>query len=340
MKLQSSPAGGGMAASVQDWFPFSLSPIVEEVIKKVEFSWCLSDQVIAELPGSAPFWIVRRESLDNFLAEQAQNAGAEIIKPFKVINLRKDSEKWIITAEHGEQLESKAVVIADGSHSPWPKVFNLGPKTLHYASTTSVRLEGRGSLKDGCARFEFGLVKHGFAWAFPLKGNVSIGVGTFIGSNFCNTDEVLEKLLPSIGFDPKEGTRIKSSLRVWNGHSHLHGDRLILIGDAASLCDPFLAEGLRPALMSGYEAAKCLNLWLEGNLRDLESYSKSMQSNWGNSMAWGRRISQVFYRFPKVGYQLGIKRPTAPERIAQILSGKMSYGDIAQRVIKRLIFQK
>ena len=57
-------------------------------------------------------------------------------------------------------------------------------------------------------------------------------------------------------------------------------------------------------------------------------------------MAWGRRIAQGFYRFPGVGYQLGIKRPTAPQRIAQILSGEMGYGDIAQRVIKRLMLQR
>ena len=44
--------------------------------------------------------------------------------------------------------------------------------------------------------------------------------------------------------------------------------------------------------------------------------------------------------FPGVGYQLGIKRPTAPRRIAQILSGEMGYGDIAQRVIKRLMLQR
>ena len=65
-----------------------------------------------------------------------------------------------------------------------------------------------------------------------------------------------------------------------------------------------------------------------------------MKIKWGESMAWGRRISQVFYRFPKIGYQLGIKRPTAPQRIAEILSGKMGYGDIATRVIKRLLFQR
>ena len=101
----------------------------------------------------------------------------------------------------------------------------------------------------------------------------------------------------------------------------------------------FLAEGLRPALMSGFEAAKSLNYWLDGNSNSLDDYTKVMQNNWGNSMAWGKRIAQVFYRFPKVGYQLGVKRPNAPKRIAQILSGEMSYEDIAKRVIKRLLFQ-
>ena len=34
----------------------------------------------------------------------------------------------------------------------------------------SVRLEGKGNLADGTTRFEFGLVKQGFAWAFPSPG--------------------------------------------------------------------------------------------------------------------------------------------------------------------------
>ena len=115
---------------------------------------------------------------------------------------------------------------------------------------------------------------------------------------------------------------------------------MVAVGDAASLCDPFLAEGLRPALMSGCEAAKHLDRWLSGEERSLQGYSREMRQRWGDSMAWGRRIAQVFYRFPGVGYQLGIKRPTAPRRIAQILSGEMGYGDIAQRVIRRLLLQR
>ena len=116
-------------------------------------------------------------------------------------------------------------------------------------------------------------------------------------------------------------------------------DGLVVVGDAASLCDPFLAEGLRPALLSGCRAATAIDHWLGGDAVALASYTNGMRVEWGNSMAWGKRIAQVFYRVPKVGYQLGVKRPTAPQRVAQILSGEMGYGDIAQRVIRRLLFQ-
>ena len=75
--MRVKPCGGGMAASVQNWFPFSLESAVEQVIREVDFSWCLKDPVVAELPGDAPFWIVRRERLDQLLAEHAVEAGAE-----------------------------------------------------------------------------------------------------------------------------------------------------------------------------------------------------------------------------------------------------------------------
>ena len=342
-KNNSSPeriCGGGMSAAVQNWFPFELLPIVDEVITNVEFSWCNTDKVVAELSGSSPFWIVKREKLDAFLLDHALFSGCNLLTTFKVVDLKKVSNIWQIAALDGRQIEARAVVIADGSESPWPKTFNLGPNQQKFASTFSGRIKRRGNLGNGTARFEFGLVKNGFAWAFPLKNEVNIGMGTFLdNTTSIQVDEILQSFLPDLGLDPTEIIGHKKKLRIWNSHSKLNGEGILLVGDAASLCDPFLAEGLRPALMSGFEAAKNLIYWLDGEVNCLDSYTKSMQAKWGNSMAWGKRISQVFYRFPKVGYQLGVKRPTAPKRIAQILSGEMSYEDIAKRVIKRLLFQ-
>ena len=332
--------GGGMSAAVQNWFPFKLLPIVDEVITNVEFSWCNTDKVVAKLSGSSPFWIVKREKLDSFLLDQALNSGCNLLTTFNVVDIKRKSNVWHITALDGRQIEARAVVIADGSQSPWSKTFNLGPTQQKFASTFSGRIKRRGKLRNETARFEFGLVKNGFAWAFPLDNEVNIGMGTFLDNkNSLPVNEILKSFLPDLGFDPSEVIGHEKKLRIWNGHCKLNGEGILLVGDAASLCDPFLAEGLRPALMSGFEAAKSLIYWLDGEVNCLDAYTKTMQINWGNSMAWGKRISHVFYRFPKVGYQLGVKRATAPKRIAQILSGEMSYEDIAKRVIKRLLFQ-
>ncbi|WP_216904555.1 geranylgeranyl reductase family protein [Synechococcus sp. CCY 9618] len=339
-KGRSKPCGGGMAASVQSLFPFDLAPAVDQVIRRVRFTWCLEDPVTAELPGDAPFWIVRRSVLDAYLGEQAVQAGCDLRHGCRAERIERGADGlWQVAAAGGEVLRAAAVVIADGSSSRFAAPLGLGPPRPRFAATVSVEVAAEPEPAD-MVRFEFGLVHHGFCWVFPRRGGYSIGVGTFIGQQEADSQAVLRSLLPSLGLPEAAGERRQGRLRIWNGHHPLHGQGLVVVGDAASLCDPFLAEGLRPSLLSGREAAGALDRWLCGDPAALESYSLRMRQEWGDSMAWGKRIAQVFYRVPRVGYQLGIKRPTAPQRIAQILSGEMGYGEIAQRVIRRLLFQR
>ena len=333
------PCGGGMAASVQRWFPFDLSPVVDQVITEVRFTWTLEDAVRANLPGEAPFWIVRRSRLDAFLADHAVRAGVDVRYSTAADTVRSQGDLWMVTDQSGERLFARGLMIADGSASPLASQLGLGPPRPRFASTLSVEVDGPVR-EAGVAYFDFGLVPQGFCWAFPRHQGYSIGLGTFIGQEDVKGETVLRRLLPSLGFPSEAGQRQLSRLRVWDGHYPLDGAGVLVAGDAASLCDPFLAEGLRPSLMSGCQAANALDAWLGGDPQALKGYTATMRADWGESMAWGKRIAQVFYRLPRVGYQLGIKRPTAPQRIAQILSGEMGYGDIAQRVIKRLLFQR
>ncbi len=339
--------GGGIAASVQTWFPFDLSPVVEAVIQRVRFTWDLADPVLAELPGQAPFWIVQRSRLDAYLMELAQQAGAHFLTGSAVERIWSESDQWWVqlASQPERRFAARAVVLADGSASRHAAALGLGPRQPRFAATVSVELDG--TVKDpNTAHFGFGLVPQGFCWAFPRLNGFSIGLGSFLGRPSDNpafdrqADAVLARLLPSLGFAAGAGSRTNGQLRVWNGHEPLHGDGIVVTGDAASLCDPFLAEGLRPALLSGCRSAEALDRWLAGDRGALAGYSAGMRRDWGESMAWGRRIAQVFYRVPKVGYQLGVKRATAPQRIAQILAGEIGYGDIAQRVIRRLLFQR
>ena len=331
------PCAGGMASSMKKFLPLDIDQAIESKIKNVEFRWKSSDNVVANLSGESPFWIIRREKLDKLLLDEALKFGSEILRPAQAEKITSQNKTWIIQCSNKNIYKSKFLVIADGSQSQWAEYFKLGPRKPKFANTIALRLKGLGNIPKDAVRFEFGFVKYGFAWAFPLKESVNIGLGTFINNKLLKDEALNYKIIKSFGFEDLSFKSTHKKLRIWNGLQKLNGDRVIAVGDAASLCDPFLAEGIRPSLISSYYAAKSIDQCLSCNNNDLNSYSKNINNEWGKSMAWGKRIAQIFYRFPKTGYQLGVKRKTAPKRIAQILSGEMNYEDIAKRVVKRLL---
>ena len=331
------PCAGGVASSIKKFLPLDIEKAVDSKIRNVEFRWKGSDNVIADLSGESPFWIVKREKLDQLLLDEAMKNGAEILRPATVEKIIRENNKWIIDSSNKYKYKSEFIVIADGSQSRWVKHFNLGPRRPKFANTIALRLKGLGDIPKDAVRFEFGFVKYGFAWAFPLKESVNIGLGTFINNSFLEDEELNKEIIKSFGFQDFPFRVINKKLRIWNGFHKINGDKVLAVGDAASLCDPFLAEGIRPSLMSSFYAAESIDQCFCSNIDNLNNYSIKINNEWGKSMAWGKRIAQIFYRFPRTGYQLGVKRKTAPKRIAQILSGEMNYEDIAIRVIRRLL---
>ena len=334
------PCAGGIASSMQKFLPLDIKDSIESKIRNVEFRWKASDNVIADLTGESPFWIIKREKFDQLLLDESLRNGVEIIRPVLVEKIIKKDDKWEITCSNKKKYISEFLVVADGSQSKWAGYFKLGPKKPKFANTISLRLKGLGEIPRDTVRFEFGFIKYGFAWAFPLKESLNIGLGTFINNVPLENQSINNQVIGSFGFNDFSYKTINKRLRIWNGIYPINGEKILAVGDAASLCDPFLAEGIRPSLISSFYAAECIDKCLSGKADDLNLYSKKINDNWGKSMAWGKRIAQVFYRFPRTGYQLGVKRKTAPKRIAQILSGEMSYEDIAKRVIKRLLTRR
>ena len=335
-----NPCAGGMASSMKKFLPLEIKDTIESKIKYVEFRWKASDNVIADLTGESPFWIIKREKFDQLLTDESLRNGVQILRPVLVEKITKKNDKWEITCDNKNKYISEFLIIADGSQSKWAGYFNLGPRKPKFANTISLRMKGLGQIPKDTVRFEFGFIKYGFAWAFPLKENLNIGLGTFINNSPLENQTINNQVIGSFGFDDFPYKTINKKLRIWNGFHTLNGDKILAVGDAASLCDPFLAEGIRPSLISSFYAAECIDQYLSGKVDNLNLYTKKINNNWGKSMAWGKRIAQVFYRFPRTGYQLGVKRRTAPKRIAQILCGEMSYEDIAKRVIKRLLIKR
>jgi hypothetical protein len=51
---------------------------------------------------------------------------------------------------------------------------------------------------------------------------------------------------------------------------------------------------------------------------------------------WAQKLANIFYRVPGIGYKVGVKRPSATDRLCKIMCGELKYADVANRALKRL----
>ena len=131
------PCAGGMASSMQRFLPLDIKDSIASKIKNVEFRWKATDNVTADLTGESPFWIIKREKLDQLLLDESLSNGAQIMRPLLIEKIIKKNDKWEITCNNKIKYISEFLVIADGSQSKWASYFNLGPRKPKFANTIS-----------------------------------------------------------------------------------------------------------------------------------------------------------------------------------------------------------
>ena len=310
------PCGGGVSPQVAQWFDFDFSPAVSLKVNEIRYTWKMGDPVEAMLENVEPIWMVRRDVFDHFLIQQAQQQGAELKDGLAATGIEFQGDRWQVNTANGA-LSARYLIAADGTKGPMANWLGFKARKRRLAGA----LEAEALVQNGSQmiHFDFGMVKNGYIWNFPKADGYSIGIGTFRGGEPQDFKKILTEYANS-----------------FNGEQTLHTQNAILAGEAACIVDPFTAEGIRPSIFSGVKAAEAIDQALSGNSNALEQYSEIINKEWGEEMMWAQRLAQVFYRVPGVGYKLGIKRPSATDRMAQILSGQLRYSDVANRALKRL----
>jgi geranylgeranyl reductase family protein len=326
------PCSGAVSPSVAEWFDFDFTPAIDRTLRRVRYTYRLGDAVEAELTTANPIWMVKRDVFDHFLVQQAQAQGAELKDNTPVTAIASQADSWQVSTPQGT-LSAAYLVAADGATGPMAQWLGFSAAPLRRASL----LEVPAAVGPDCAiNFEFGLVKQGCAWNFPKTDGYSIGAARFLGQTPADYRAVLTQYSQSFGLSPDQGILHSHPLKLWDGNQPLHTHRAVLVGEAAAIVDPLSAEGIRPGMVSGVHAAEAIHAALGGDALALANYTATLHATWGEDMPWAKRISGLFFRVPGLGYRVGIKRPTATQRLGQILSGELRYADIAGRVMKRL----
>ena len=328
------PCGGGVSPVVQEWFDFDFTPAISVKANSIRYTWNMEDPVDVLLQDQEPIWMVRRDIFDHFLIQQAQKQGAQLRDNTEVTGIEFKSDRWQVNTANGP-VEGRYLIAADGGKGLMAKWLGFKERKRRLAGALEVEAPAPEG-KNSQIYFEFGMVKNGYIWNFPKADGYSIGVGTFRGGEPQDFKSIVSEYAKMFDVDINSSKQYGHPICLWDGDQKLHTQNAVLAGEAACIVDPFTAEGIRPSIFSGLKASEAIDQALAGDENALLKYSQAIAQEWGAEMKWAQRLAAAFYQFPKLGYNAGVKRPSATVTMSKILSGELRYSDVANRALKRL----
>ena len=319
--------GGGLLGRTLDLLPLDVRAVVERECFSAELHHhgpALSFTTRRERPVVS---MVMRDRFDHLLTAAAQDAGATLFSGAPVLSVTTSAESVELKTKAGA-VTARLVIAADGVGSVvarqcgLPELRRVIPALECEVTVDAARLEKFGQ----SARFDFGLTPHGYAWVFPKRGHLSIGVLTTRRGS-CNLNAEYARYLAHLGLaeplaEVRHGFMIPTRPRA-----HLCATpRVFLIGDAAGLADPLLAEGISGAIHSGQLAARAILENRADEAAARRAYRAHLQRTLLPELRLARVLARIIYDFPRArAWLLTRHGQRLSERLTRIVMGETSY---------------
>ncbi len=262
--------------------------------------------------GCAPGFVCRREVFDNVLFQFAKKHVARCIEGFIATDLIMDGGRvaGVKGKFEGKDVEfrAKVVVGADGAAGITARKLNsFNDDEGHQCAAIRCYYDNVGGMGDKIELHFIDGVLPGYFWIFPLPDKrANVGIGMLVKDMKKKKTNLQRLMLDTIEKHPVFQERFKGSKRISDVKSwilplaskrmNLVGDGYVLIGDAASLIDPFSGEGIGNALTSGKYASQVILKAFEKNdfsAAVLSEYPKLLWDNIGNEIDTNYRMQKL-----------------------------------------------
>ncbi|KPL19703.1 MAG: hypothetical protein AMJ92_01815 [candidate division Zixibacteria bacterium SM23_81] len=299
---------GGIPRRILKLIDLQDGQMVEDRIHKVEFTFRQKERFVLE--SSRPLlYTVRRRNFDHMLVQRALAAGCQVRDGEPVNGLKQEKTEVSVHTPRG-QFQARILVGADGVSGA---VARLGHFRIrrYFISTLQSEVDMTPETINryrGRVWIGFGLVRNGYAWIFPKKDHLTVGMGATLGRGRAKVFRNAFQLLLQTLFPRYRGTPVASfPISLGGVKQNLVQGRVLLVGEAASLVNPLTAEGIYYAMRSAQFAAEAADGFLNNRTPHLGSYQRLVDENMGSFFRKSRIFSGLFYGLPSVSFRMFIK---------------------------------
>ena len=351
------PCGGGLPTRVLKRFPY-IEPLIDSISygsRTYSSSRMYKFDFIRDKP--LLFNVIRKE-FDYGLINLAVKAGATFIGGKTVVDVSIKQNKAFVLLADGQLIETQMIIGCDGTHSIVSEKTNLCTKMqslcvalvqeqpmipkeldMYYTKKRLIHLFIKA---QGIA---------GYAWVFPKKNCINVGIGEFqsalpkFKSNTSLKDiyEQFIVVLKEMKLLPKNFIieNLKGATLPIFPLQRTYSDRLVLCGDAAGFINPITGEGIYYAMVSGHLASQVI---LDGLQRKnfskefLSHYQKLWYDDFGNDL---KLLGRFNYQWGKDSEKI-VRLFTRDKKFAQLLigvsGGQISFSKYKGALIIRYVY--
>ena len=255
--------------------------------------------------------VIPREVLDNWIAKNAQAAGAQLIESCRIKGYTVERDGVTVQAEQrgiARTWRVRLLIGADGSSSLISRIMHgkLGSSDNRIIAVRAY-YEGVEGPADQCDLYFSGDSFPGYYWLFPTSAQTAnVGLGMLVKTLPPPDEHLAVQLEHMATVDPALSARLGKGKRVgkingwplttYDPYTPIVAERVMLIGDAAGLINPLNGEGIQYALLSGRWAAEtALECAAQNDYSHaaLESYARRVERELRYDMALAGMIVQL-----------------------------------------------
>lgn len=289
--------GGGFVNRGKKDMPFDISEVVEREFCRVETYFNNHETCYHSNKKEPIITMIMRDAFDNLIVEKAKEFGVTLLENYKLIGIDYSDEKSILNTSQGK-ISANFVIAADGVLSPTAKMAGWKTDTRKLIPALEYEVEVSAQDFDRLSknvRFDIDAVPYGYAWSFPKKNHLSLGVLTTKKGKI-NLKEYYKKYLETLGIteivhEDAHGFQIPLAPRT----DGFVKNNVFLIGDAAGFAEPITAEGISNAILSGkYVAESIIESNLDKKLAE-KIYLEKLNIKLLPELKSGALLSKFFY---------------------------------------------